>query len=76
MAAVELVQELLDLCHVVADDLQGDSPVQIPVVLPLQLGHLRQQPGQPLLQSQQKTLELQRLFKQISVCSSSAAAVH
>ena len=74
MGAVELVHELLDLSHVVVDDLQGDGPVHIPVVLLLQLRHLSHQLGQALLQCQQQTVKLLGLFREISVCSASTEA--
>ena len=66
VGAVELVHELLDLSHVNVDDLQGDGPVHIPVVLLLQLRHLSHQLGQALLQCQQQTVKLLGLFREIS----------
>ena len=67
VGAVEPVHELLDLSHVVVDDLQGDGPIQIPIVLLLQLRHHSHQ-------CQQQTIKLPGLFREIAVCSASTAA--
>lgn len=59
--AVEPLEQQLDLQQLVLQQLQADDSVQVSVILLLQQRHVVLQLGQPLLQTQQQTLEVKGL---------------